>query len=82
MRWTELCAAYPAQWVVIEKRHAEDELALIELCGDGRAAMHRFRELRRVLPGRTLCCIHTSYPSLSFDELAASDDASHDHHVA
>ena len=79
MRWTDVCAAYPAQWLVIEmlERHTEmrgetcrrvlDRVEVIEVCADGRAALHRWRELRRAMPGRELCYVHTSYPALEFE---------------
>jgi hypothetical protein len=79
MRWTDACAAYPGQWLVVEaiEVHTEihgdacrrilDQLEVIELCADGRAAMHRYRELRRAMPGRELCFIHTSYPALELE---------------
>ena len=79
MRWTDVCAAYPGQRLVVEAleahfevhgeacRRSLDRLEVIELCADGRAAMHRYRELRRAMPGRELCFIHTSYPALELE---------------
>jgi len=79
MRWTDVCAAYPCQWLVVEAlechvevhgdacRRVLDRLEVIELCADGRAAMHRYRELKRQLPNKQLCFIHTSYPALELE---------------
>jgi hypothetical protein len=85
MRWTDVRAAYPGQWLVIEvledhieivnstPRRVLDRLAVIELCGDGCAAKHRYLELRHELPGRKLCFLHTSYPGLSFDGITCPE---------
>lgn len=118
MRWDEVTATYPNQWLVIEAlevhvecveirfadgtgvgaapveaapvelvhddgwnltpepEHVDDELPtrrvfdrvhVLELCPDGRAAMHASREHVRTRPGRDVCCVHTSYPSLQFE---------------
>lgn len=83
MRWQEVCSAYPNQWLVIEaleshveqvrgqeqvQRRVFDRVDVIELCADGRAAMHSYREQRHLHPGREFLCIHTAYPSLEFEE--------------
>jgi len=79
MRWSDVCAAYPAQWLVIEvleghtEKHGDgcrrvlDRVDVIEVCADGRAALHRYRELCRAMPDRALCYVHTSYPALEFE---------------
>ncbi len=83
MRWKDVRAAYPAQWLVVEiieqrvaansSQRIVEELAVIELCADGCAAKHRYLELRRQMPDRGLCFLHTSYPKLPFDELACPE---------
>ncbi len=79
MRWSEVCDAYPAQWLVVEtlevhtEKHGEtcrrvlDCVDVIEICPDGRAALHRYRELSREMPDKLICYVHTSYPALEFE---------------
>lgn len=79
MRWSDVCAAYPAQWLVIETlevhtettgdrcRRVLDRVEVIEVCADGCAARHRYRELCREMPGKILGYVHTSYPALEFE---------------
>ena len=47
-------------------RRVLDRVAVLELCADGRAAMHASREHARTSRGREVLCVHTSYPSLEF----------------
>jgi len=55
MQWSEIRAAYPDQWLVIEalEAHSEnnrrifDRIALVEACAEGRAAMKRYGQLHR-----------------------------------
>ncbi|MFN0253649.1 MAG: hypothetical protein ACKV2T_42670 [Kofleriaceae bacterium] len=49
-------------------RRVLDRVAVLELCADGRAAMHASREHARMCATREVLCVHTSYPSLHFDE--------------
>ena len=49
-------------------RRVLDRVAVLELCADGRAAMHATREHARTAPSREVLCVHTSYPSLHFEE--------------
>jgi hypothetical protein len=83
MHFADVCAAYPGQWLVVEaiEAHTEvrgdacrrilDQLEILEVCADGCAAKHRYRELRRAMPGKALCYLHTSYPALEFEAEAA-----------
>ena len=48
-------------------RRVLDRVAVLELCADGRAAMHASREHARTSPRREVLCVHTSYPSLHFE---------------
>ncbi len=76
MQWTEIRAAHPDQWLVIEalEAHSEsdhrifDRVAVVEACTDGRAAMKRYGELRREYPQREFCFVHTSKARLEFEE--------------
>lgn len=76
MRWKEVRAAHPDQWLVIEvlEAHSEDDhrvfdwIAVIEVCPDGRATMKRYRELRRAHPQREFCFVHTSKSELNIEE--------------
>lgn len=76
MRWGEIRAAHPDQWLVIEalEAHSEDDrrifdrIAVVETCSDGRAAMKRYSELRRQHPHREFCFVHTSKAELEFEE--------------
>jgi hypothetical protein len=49
-------------------RRVLDRVAVLELCADGRAAMHASREYARTCRDREVLCVHTSYPSLHFEE--------------
>lgn len=76
MRWQEVRAAHPDQWLVIEalEAHSEgghrvfDRIAAIEVCPDGRATMKRYGELRRAHPQREFCFVHTSKLELIIEE--------------
>ena len=76
MQWSEIRAAHPEQWLVIEalEAHSEndhrifDDVSLIEVCSDGRAAMKRYGELRREHPHREFCFVHSSKSELEFEE--------------
>ena len=76
MRWPDVRAAHPDQWLVIEAldAHSEnnqrvyDRIAVVDCCSDGRAAMKRYGELRREHPQREFCFVHTSKPELEFEE--------------
>lgn len=49
-------------------RRVLDRVAVLEVCADGRAAMHASREHARTAASREVLCVHTSYPSLHFEE--------------
>lgn len=76
MRWSELRAAHPDQWLVIEVlgAHSEndhriyDRVAVADRCSDGRASMKRHAELRRQHPHREFCFVHTSQVELRIEE--------------
>jgi hypothetical protein len=76
MRWPEVRASHPDQWLVIEalEAHSEndhrvfDRIAVIDVCTDGRATMKRYAELRRQHPQREFCFVHTSRVELNIEE--------------
>jgi hypothetical protein len=76
MRWPDVRAAHPDQWLVIEalEAHSEndqrviDRIAVIDQCTDGRATMKRYGELRREHPHREFCFVHTSQTELAIEE--------------
>jgi len=57
-------------------RRVLEDVRVVEVCGDGRCALHVTREYQRANPTRIMCCVHTSYPSLEFDEPATGPRAS------
>jgi hypothetical protein len=77
MQWSEIRRTYPRQWLLVEalsahsvagKRVVED-LAVVGLYQDGRAAMTGYKELRRWEPGRELYVVHTDRETLDIREL-------------
>lgn len=76
MRWPEVRAAHPDQWLVIEALEAHstndrrvfDRLAVVEVCADGPATMKRYAALRREHPERELCFVHTGMVELEIEE--------------
>lgn len=49
-------------------RRVLHQVQVLEVCADGRAAMHASREYARGCGTREVLCVHTSYPSLHFEE--------------
>lgn len=76
MRWSEVRAAHPDRWLVIEalEAHTEDtrrvfdRIAVVDVCPDGRATMKRYAELHRQHPQRELCFVHTGTAELEIEE--------------
>jgi hypothetical protein len=76
MRWPEVRAAHPDQWLVIEALEARsenghrifDRIAVIETCSDGPSTMQRYGELRRSHPQREFCFVHTGTTELDIEE--------------
>ena len=76
MQWSEVRAAYPDQWLVIEalEAHSEndrrffDRVAVAEAFSEGRSAMKRYSELQREHPHREFCFVHSSKRELEFEE--------------
>ena len=69
MRWADICAAFPDQWLVVEavKAHTTadsmrhlDDIAVVDQCQSGGAAFDRYRELHRDNPAREYYFLHTS----------------------
>ncbi len=77
MRWEEVRAGYPDQWLIVEALEAHttadsrrqlDHLAVLERCSDGQAAMAGCRRLHREYPQRELYFVHTSREELDIEE--------------
>jgi hypothetical protein len=76
VRWCDVRAAHPDQWLVIEaiEAHSEggrrifDEIAVVEVCPDGRTTMKRYGALRREHPERELGFAHTGRADLDIEE--------------
>jgi hypothetical protein len=76
MRWSEICASHPDQWLVVEALEARsdnnhrffDRVTVVEVCPDGRTAMKRHSALQRASPQRELGFVHTSNAELEFEE--------------
>ncbi len=76
MRWDEVRARYPGEWLVIEALEARSEgdkrcverIAVVEVCASGAAAHRRYRELHSAHPERELYFVHTANIELDIDE--------------
>jgi hypothetical protein len=77
MRWTDIRKAHPNQWLVIEALQAHsdaehqrvlDEMAVVEICADGNAAMQEYRKLHQQHPDREFYFVHTSREQLDIRE--------------
>jgi hypothetical protein len=76
MRWSEVRVAHPDRWLVIEaldarsegSRRVYEQIAVMDTCVDGRAAMKRYSELHREYPEREFCFVHTSNAELRVEE--------------
>lgn len=76
MRWSEVRAAHPDQWLVIEaleartvdQRRIFDQIAVVDVCPDGPTTMKRYRELHREHPEQEFCFVHTGMVELEIAE--------------
>lgn len=76
MRWDDVRAKYPGEWLVIEAldAHSEDQrrlidrIAVVEVCSDGATAQRRYRQLHAAHPERELYFVHTGNEELEIDE--------------
>jgi hypothetical protein len=76
MKWTDVRATYPDQWLVIEalQAHTEgnqrilDHIAIVEVCPDSVTAMQNYRQLHQKHPLREFYFVHTSRTSLDIHE--------------
>lgn len=77
MRWIDIRKAHPNQWLVIEALQAHsdaehrrllDEIAVVEICEDGNAAMQEYRNLHQQHPEREYYFVHTSREQLDIRE--------------
>jgi hypothetical protein len=78
MTWTEIRAAYPDQWLIIEALEARttperqrllEHIAVIERCSGGSSALERYAQLHRQHPQREFYYVHTSRPELDIHEV-------------
>jgi hypothetical protein len=76
MRWAEVRASHPNEWLVIEALDAHsdedkrilDRIIVVEVCAGGAAAHRRYRELHASRPERELYFVHTGNVELEIDE--------------
>ncbi|VEN74030.1 conserved hypothetical protein [Candidatus Desulfarcum epimagneticum] len=76
MKWLEIRAQYPEQWLLIEaiKARSEnnkriiDEIEVLESFSDSAGAMGRYSQMRRKSPKRELYVFHTSRETLEVTE--------------
>ena len=77
MLWKEIRDAYPNQWLVIEALDAHTtpdghrqllNIAVIQSCPDGPAALKSYRSLHGKYPLREFYFIHTSHENLDIKE--------------
>lgn len=76
MKWTEIRAAYPDEWLVVEaiQYHEEgevfvgDDITVVEKCADGAVAFAAYRRLHLAFPGREFIFVHTSRENLRIEE--------------
>lgn len=78
MKWDEIRAHYPDQWLLIEaiQAHSDagkrilDELSILEMFGDSASAMRKYATLHHSEPQRELYVFHTSREKLDVSERA------------
>lgn len=77
MKWSDVRLTYPEQWLVVEalathtaadSYRVPDNLAVLESCADGHAAMQRYRALHLAYPGREFYYVHSSQANLILRE--------------
>lgn len=77
MVWSEVRSTYPNRWLIVEAlaahtdpeqhRHLEN-LAVLEVCSNGKEAMEGYRQLHRQHPRRELYFVHTGREKLEIQE--------------
>ena len=77
MKWSEIRKAYPDQWLVVEalqahttpkNRRCLDNIAVVDYCADGSAALESYRRLHHLYPSREFYYVHTSRDDLDIRE--------------
>lgn len=76
MQWSEIRSAYPSQWLIVEalaartegERRQLEQIAVVETCADGAAALQRYRQLHLQYPQRELYFVHTGREELDIRE--------------
>lgn len=76
MKWQEIRAHYPGQWLLVEavKAHSKankrilDELAVINVFANSKEAMQCYAQLHHQNPGREFYVLHTDREKLDIAE--------------
>ncbi len=76
MKWQEIRAHYPEQWLLVEaiKAHSRanrrilEQLAVVGTFRDSTTALKSYQKLRREAPERELYVLHTSRETLDITE--------------
>ena len=77
MKWFDIRASHPDQWLVIEAIAAHslptqfrviDDAAVVQTCSDGSDAFARYRKLHQLHPDREFYFVHTSRHALKLPE--------------
>jgi hypothetical protein len=76
MKWEEIRARYPHEWLLVEaiEAHSEngkrilDKLVVIDVFPDWQEAMRDYKQLHHKEPTRELFVLHTDHESLDIQE--------------
>ena len=76
MKWEEIRAHYPHQWLLVEAINARsesgkrilEELTIVNSFPDARSAMKSYIQLHQQNPGRELFVLHTDREKLDITE--------------
>lgn len=77
MRWREIRAQYPDQWLIVDaldahteggRRQLEQLMTVVEVCPDGATAFQRYRQLHQQHPLREFYFAHTARDELDIRE--------------
>ncbi len=76
MKWKEIRARYPHEWLLVEaiEAHSEngkrilDKLVVVDVFADWQEAMRGYKQLHHKEPNRELFVLHTDRESLDIQE--------------
>ncbi|OIP38797.1 MAG: hypothetical protein AUK47_11170 [Deltaproteobacteria bacterium CG2_30_63_29] len=76
MKWKDARSNYPDEWLVIEVLESSqagkwffvEDLDVLEICKDGRAAFESYRRRHNEAPQRDIMFVHTHQPELRLEE--------------